>query len=150
MDCRSVMRVIETQLFEDEPLAQAIEFMVSHHDGYVPVVSRDGSFVGLLGEDRLMNALLPHSLTMMRGFRRAGYLREDRSELMERLDELHHKPVSELLDRKVEVVGPEAPLADALYHLGNRQHVVPVVEDGRLLGAISSLSILRAVEGQTK
>lgn len=150
MDCQSVMRITETRLFADAPLSEAIDFMVAHHMGRVPVVDREEVFVGLLNGDRLMNALLPHTLTMMRGFRRAGFLRESREELEERLADLREKPVADLMDHKVEVVHPQTPLADALYYLSNRQAVIPVVgrDDGRLLGAISALSVMRALLGE--
>lgn len=149
MDCASVMRVTETRLFADAPLGEAIDFMVERHMGLVPVVDRADRLVGLLSGDRLMHAMLPHSLTMMRGFRRAGYLDEDREELLERLTELRARPVSSVMESKVEVVRPDTPLADAIYHLSQGQNVVPVVEpgSGRLLGAISFFSVLRVVEG---
>jgi len=93
--------------------------------------------------------MLPHSLMMMRGMKRASYLNESCEELKERLDELSSKPISTIMNTHEKVVYPDTPLSDAMFILSENQNVVPVVEKetGKMLGAISFFSVLRAVEG---
>ena len=142
------MTPISVSLYADDPLSSAIDFMMDKHMGLVPVVDRDDSFVGLLAGDRLMHAILPPTLTYVRGMTRVSYLRESREDLAERLDDLRTKPIRAVVDTHVKTVRPDSPLIDALMLLSQKQHVVPVVEPegGRLVGAISFFTVIGAVE----
>ena len=146
MECRDVMRSIETRLYADEPAAKAIDFMARTHMGLVPVVDREDRFVGLVSGDRLMHLMLPHAVTMMRGEKRIGYLRESRAELRERLDAVRGRTIADVMEQRVETVRPETGLVEAMLLMSNRQYVVPVVDaDGALAGAISFFSVLKAL-----
>ena len=149
LDCRAIMTPISVSLYADDPLSSAIDFMMDKHMGLVPVVDRDDSFVGLLAGDQLMHAILPATLTYVRGMTRVSYLRETREDLAERLDDLRTKPIRAVVDTRVKTVHPDSPLIDALMLLSQKQHVVPVVapDSGRLLGAISFFTVIGAVEG---
>ena len=59
MECREIMRPIARSLFAEDSAATAIDFMMESHMGLVPVVDKDGVFVGLLSGDRLMHFMLP-------------------------------------------------------------------------------------------
>jgi CBS-domain-containing membrane protein len=150
LTCREVMRPITTSLFVDELMGRAIAFIQERHMGLVPVVDRQERFVGFLSGDRLMRALLPRHLTMVRGLDRMGFLRESAEELRERLDALALRPIGELMDPRAEVVHPETPLVEAQRILAGTQFVAPVVDplSGRLLGAISFFTILALLRGE--
>jgi CBS-domain-containing membrane protein len=148
MDCGSVMRPITVWLRETDPIGTAIDFMLGRHLALVPVVDDGNRFVGLLGGDRVMRAMLPKHLTMVRGLDRMGYLRESRQELRERLAGLRQRPIREVMDPRARVVHPDSALSDAQVVLaGSTQFVVPVTErsSGRLVGTISFFTLLRAV-----
>lgn len=146
MECRDVMGPTRTPLYVDDSAGTAIDFMTARHTGLVPVVDRDDRFVGMISGDRLMHFMMPHTVRMMRGQKRASYLRESREELTDRLEELRARPLDELVDRHVQTAQPETPLIDALALLSEKQFVVPIVDsDGRLVGAISFFSVLHAV-----
>ncbi len=149
--CSEVMRPITTWLYADDPVATAVDFIATTHMGLVPVVERDGRFAGLFSGDRLMRALLPKHLTMVRGLDRMGYLRESTQELKERLNELKTHPIREVMDPRAEVVRPETPLVEAQQLLAGTQFVVPVVEpeSRRLVGAISAFTILALLRGDS-
>ncbi len=150
MDCKTVMAPIKVSLYADDPAGTAIDFMVEKHMGLVPVTERDGVFTGLISGDRLMEFILPRTLTTMgavkRGLKRASFLHETAGEMQERLDALRERPIGELADRDVMVARPDTPLIDALMMIKQKQHVVPVVDDdGKLVGAISFFSVLYAL-----
>ncbi len=88
LDCQSIMRRTTTSLYEDDPVSTAIDFMVERHIGLVPVVDRNEVFVGELSGDRLMHAMLPQMLRVVRGIKRASYLRESLEDMEERLQDL--------------------------------------------------------------
>jgi CBS-domain-containing membrane protein len=150
LTCREVMRPTTTPLYVDDPVAKAVDFVLTRHMGLVPVVDRQERFVGFLSGERLMRALLPKHLTMVRGLDRMGYLRESQEELRERLDGLEQRPIGEVMDPRAEVVHPDTPLIEAQTILAGTQFVVPVVDpdSGRLLGAISFFTILALLRGE--
>ncbi|MFC1858844.1 HPP family protein [Thermodesulfobacteriota bacterium] len=148
MECRDVMAPIQTSLFADDPASTAIDFMVEKHMGLVPVVDREGVFVGLLSGDRLMNFMLPKQVSMMRGEKYASYLRESPGELRERLDELRKRPIGDLVDRFASVAYPDTGLIDAMIKISEKQFVIPIVDrdNNKLVGAISFFSLLHALK----
>ena len=94
-----------------------------------------------------MRMLLPKSIGMMRGIKHASYLRESVKEMQARMDDIRSHKIGDLLDPYAKTVHPDAPLVDALLLISNRQYIVPVVDDDRLLlGAISYFSIMHAVD----
>ncbi len=147
MECHDIMHTIKTSLYADDLAATAIDFMIDKHMDLVPVVDRNEAFIGLLSGARLMHHLLPRSVSMMRGGKRAGFVRESRGEVRERLDELRLRPIGDLVDHNVAVAHPDTGLVDALVKISERQHVLPIIERDtkRLVGAISFFTVLNAL-----
>lgn len=148
MECHEIMRPIKTSLFAEDSAATAIDFMIENHMGLVPVVDKDGVFVGLLSGDRLMNFMLPKTVSMMRGKKYASFVRERLEDLKERLDALRQRSIMELVDRFASVAYPDTGLTDAMIMLSEKQNVVPIVDrkTKKLVGAISFFTILNAIE----
>jgi CBS-domain-containing membrane protein len=140
------MAPIKTSLYTDEMAGVVIDFMVEKHMGLVPVIERDGKFAGLISGDSLLEYMLPKSLAAMTPSTNLGYLDETAEEMLDRLDNIRHLPIGDLLDKDVEIARPDTPLIDALMLIKNKQYVVPVVdEDDMLIGAISFFSVLYAL-----
>jgi len=143
MKCGTVMAPVKTKLFAEDPAGPTIDFMVERHMGLVPVVDKDNRFVGLISGDRLMHFMLPHSVMMMRGKKRVGYLHESREELQERLEDLRGRTLGDLVDRNVKTATPDTPLAEVVMLISEEQFVVPVLDDDKkLVGAVSFFSVL--------
>jgi CBS domain-containing protein len=151
MDCRAFMSPIPTPLYTDQPASIAIDFMRQHHMECVPIVDREERFVGLISTEKLMRALLPKSIGMMRGFKHASYLRESHRDLQSRMDAIRALKTVDLIDPYTKTVLPDASLADALMAISERQSIVPVVDkQARLLGVVSYFSIMHALEAATQ
>jgi CBS-domain-containing membrane protein len=147
MDCRAFMSPIATPLYTDQPASIVIDFMREHHMEWLPIVDREDRFAGLISTEKLMRALLPKSIGMMRGFKLASYLRESYRDLQSRMDTIRALKAIDLIDPYAKTVLPDAALADALMVISDRQYVVPVVDkQTRLLGVISYFSIMHALE----
>jgi len=149
MDCQSIMHTPPTHLRQNATVDEAILCLLDNHMYAVPVTDDDDILVGEINVARLTCLLLPTSLSVERGLRRLRFVRETLSELRGRLDRVKNRPISEFIDRKVSFVYPDSPIIDALLLLRDGAIRVPVVEPGsrRLVGAISFLTVLRAVEG---
>jgi len=147
MDCRICMSPIPTPLYSDQLAGTVIDFMRQNHLECVPIIDRNGKFVGMLNTEKLMRMLLPKSISMMRGIKHASYLHESVDDLQDRMNEVRSQLIGDLIDPHAQTVHPEASLADALMVISDRQYVVPVVDDnGCLVGVISYFSIMHAVE----
>lgn len=143
MDCKTVMGPVAVPLYADDPAGTAIDFMREKRSGLVPVIDRDGKFVGLLSGDRMMHFMIPRAITMMKGKKRASYLRESPAELQARLDRLREQTIGDLVDPDVKVAREDTPFIDAMMLISEKQFVVPVLDkDDRLVGAISFFTLL--------
>jgi CBS domain-containing protein len=132
----------------DNTVHEAIELLIDHHMYNVPVVDRDEVFVGEISAKRLTGLLLPVSLSMEQGLRHTSFMRESLGDIKQRLDAVKSKPIEPYIATDITVVYPDSPLIDALTLLFHKYIRIPVVnrDDRRLVGGISLITVLRAVE----
>ena len=143
MDCKTVMGPVSVPLYADDPASTAIDFMREKRTGLVPVINRDGTFVGMLSGDRMMHFLIPRAITMMPGRKHASYLQESPAEVQARLDDLRTQTIADLIDPDVKVAREDTPLIDAMMLISEKQFVVPVLDaEDKLIGAISFFTLL--------
>lgn len=148
MDCKTIMTTPPTRLRTRDTVDDAIHCLLDNHMYCVPVVDDDEVLVGQISVARLTELLLPSSLTMEHALTRVRFVRETLPELRHRLEKCRHRPIGEVMEKDVAFVHPGSPLIDALVLLKERAVRVPVVEPAshRLVGGISFLTLLRAVE----
>ena len=139
-----------THLYVDSTVQEAIDLLVEHHMYNVPVVDRDEVFVGEISARRLMGLLLPVSLSMEQGLKQTSFMRESLADIKRRLDAVKNHPIAPYVATDITVVYPDSPLIDALMLLFHKYIRIPVVDrnNGRLLGGISLITLLRAVEAR--
>ena len=137
-----------THLYLDNTVHEAIELLIEHHMYNVPVVDRNDRFVGEISVRRLMGLLLPVSLSMDKGLRNTSFMREGLDDIKQRLDAVKNKSIAPYVATDITVVYPDSPLIDALMLLFHKYIRIPVVnrDDRRLVGGISLITLLRAVE----
>ena len=146
--CSAIMHSPPTHLYLDNTVHEAIELLIEHHMYNVPVVDRNEKFVGEISVRRLMGLLLPVSLSMDKGLRNTSFMRESLDDIKQRLDAVKNKSIEPYIATDITVVYPDSPLIDALMLLFHKYIRIPVVnrDDGRLVGGISLITLLRAVE----
>jgi CBS domain-containing protein len=104
----------------DARLLDAIDLLMSHDIGFLPVVDAKGFLVGILTEYDIMNYALS--------------------------GEADRATVGEAMSRKVISFAPDADFETiASCCIGQRVHRVPVVEGGKVVGIISRHDVLRAM-----
>jgi len=137
-----------THLYVDSTVHEAIELLIEHHMYNVPVVDRGEVFVGEISVRRLIGLLLPVSLSMERGLKNTSFMRETLSDIRHRLGAVSDHVIAPYTATDITVVYPDSPLIDALMLLYHKYIRIPVVsrESGRLVGAISLITLLRALE----
>ncbi|MCB1695385.1 MAG: CBS domain-containing protein [Halioglobus sp.] len=148
VQCSAIMHSPPTHLYVDSTVQEAIDLLVEHHMYNVPVVDRDEIFVGEISARRLMGLLLPVSLSMEQGLKQTSFMRESLADIKRRLDSVKSHPIAPYVATDITVVYPDSPLIDALMLLFHKYIRIPVVDrnNGRLLGGISLITLLRAVE----
>lgn len=135
MIAREVMTNDPISLDSTSPIRQALETLHDMDIRHLPVVN-EGVLVGLLSDRDLRSYTLPDRVAMSNPDQAAKWL---------------SRPVSELMQGDVEAVGPETDLGEvARLMIDYRYGAVPVVDqiDGRLVGIISYVDLLRAVESE--
>jgi len=149
VQCGAIMHSPPTHLYIDSTVQEAIELLIEHHMYNVPVVDRNQVFAGEISVKRLIGLLLPVSLTMEKGLKNPGFMRESLEDIKRRLDAVSDKPIAPYVATDITVVYPDSPVIDALMLLYHKYIRIPVVDrnDGRLLGGISFITVLRALEG---
>ncbi len=148
VQCSAIMHRPPTHLYVDSTVHEAIELLIEHHMYNVPVVDRNEIFVGEISVRRLIGLLLPVSLSMEMGLKNTSFMRETLVDIKHRLGVVSKHPIAPYIATDITVVHPDSPLIDALMLLYHKYIRIPVVtrEDGRLVGAISLITLLRALE----
>lgn len=131
------------ELRADEPLGGAIARLVESGLPALPVVDDGGMLVGVFGERDVITAVLPGYVGELSG---AGFLSAALDDALQHRPECVHDPVSKHMKREhVEVQADfsYAQLAETFLH--HRVSVIPVVDDGRLVGGVTRRDYVRAL-----
>lgn len=140
-----------TVLKPADSVSVALQTMVRERLPALPVVDTDGRYVGMLPRSRLVALAMPRVLSHdtdqqpLARLLRVGFIRDSLADLQERMAAAANDPVSQHLDREVPVLSPDTPLMNALLFLYRQRNVLPVVENGKLLGIVSVWDVLARI-----
>lgn len=149
--CRSIMSDPPTVLKPTDSVSVALQTMVRERLPALPVVDTDGRYVGMLPRSRLVALAMPRVLSHdtdqqpLARLLQVGFIRDSLADLQERMAAAANDPVSQHLDREVPVLSPDTPLMNALLFLYRQRNVLPVVENGKLLGIVSVWDVLARI-----
>ena len=129
---REIMMGSPVTLKPDETLDLANDVISLGRIRHIPIVE-DGRLVGLLSERDMMGAT---TTTIF------GLKRKSKSALLKSV------LIKDVMKKKVVTVKPDTPIKDAA-HLMKAKKIgcVPVVDEGSLVGLVTTTDILRYVEG---
>lgn len=146
--CSDIMHSPPTYLYLDSTVQETIDVLIEHHMQDVPVVDRNDVYVGEISIRRLAGLLLPTSLSMERGLKNTSFMRETLGDIRQRLHKASGSPIAPYVTKDIVVVYPDSPLIDAMMLLYHKFIRIPVVsrDNGHLVGAISLITLLRALE----
>ena len=149
--CSSVMSDPPTILKPDDSLLFALQKIIEHRVPSLPVVDTDGRYLGMLPRSRLVALAMPHVLSdehekfspshMLEG----GFIQEPIGELQARMDAVANDPVSGHMATGVPVLEPDTLLMNAMFFLHRQRNILPVVENGKLLGIVSVWDVLARI-----
>jgi CBS domain-containing protein len=130
-------------LREHDPVGEAVRRLLAGELPALPVVDADGRFRGIFGEREFMEALFPGYLKELKY---AGFVPRSLEDALGKRSACRVEPVEKYMNTEHIDVGADfsdAQLAEIFIH--HRVLLVPVVEDGRVIGVITRSNFFRAL-----
>lgn len=147
MPCNAAMIKSLITIPADQEVGSAIELLKKHSIDAAPVVGPDGKLEGVFSTRGLLKNLLPVSVTT------GDEIHMDikvgaAPGVAKRLKKVAPLKVSELMDRKMNLVAPETPIWEGVNILVHHGAPVLVVErgTGKLIGMITEQSMIDELE----
>ncbi len=116
----------------DELMTVVDRIFKTHKIHHIPVIEADGTVIGMISKSDYLRTL--HSLSLFKTAKVEAYNEAVLKSLL----------VREVMAKQLARLRPESPIslaADML--LENLFHALPVVEDGRLVGIVTSFDLLK-------
>lgn len=114
-----------------ETVGEAVTLLADFHITGVPVVDPQGRLVGVLSNSDILEAMAEHPE------------REDRDRLLD------STAVQEIMTPRPQTIAPDLSVTDAARRMLYLEvHRLFVVDEGKLVGVVSTTDIVRAMAGQ--
>ena len=133
---------------QDTEIEALAKKFVEYNVNAMPVVDDDGALVGIVSQTDLVEQDKPlHIPTVISLFDWVIYL-ESPKNFTEEVRKVTARRVGEICGRDVVTYAPDDPDSTiASLMIDNKVHLVPVLSDGRLVGVVSRLDIIRSMRG---
>ena len=150
MTATTIMSTDVVTLKPNDSITTALQIMCKYAVHNLPVVDKDGSFLGLFSLRRLSRELLPKAAKLDENslLMHINFMPDGTDKLLERLSEIGHQPVSDLLEKssKLRFCNPDTSLPELLQLLFESPTSLPVVvlkgKKKILVGMVSNWDVL--------
>ncbi|MDP2173278.1 MAG: PTS sugar transporter subunit IIA [Candidatus Cloacimonadaceae bacterium] len=118
------------------------DLLNTHNISHLPVVDENNRFLGEVNILKVLKVGVPDYLMMLDNL---AFLKsfEPLESLFEKEDQLK---VSDIMEREVDVLSPSASIIEAVFEMiHNNKRFFSVVENGKLVGIVTSMDIFRKV-----
>ena len=152
MACENAMITNVIKAHQDETVETVLNRLKEHSLRCLPVTDDDGILVGIFCLKRVLENLLPVSVTMPDGLQRLNFVVGATPGIAKRLYKLKPQKVSQVMDTEVYVVHPETETWESFRLIVNYGSPIPVVEKetGKLIGIISEQSAVKEMDNVIK
>ena len=134
------------RLLEGDTVRDAVRCMLEHELPALPVTDVAGRIKGIFGEREFMQALFPGYVGQL-GY--AGFVPKTLDDAIERRATCQDERVGEHLNTEhVEVGADFSDLQLAETFLHHRVLIIPVVDEGMLVGLVTRADFFRAIAGR--
>jgi CBS domain-containing protein len=130
-------------LTRDDPVGDAVHDVLDAGLPALPVADLDGRLCGIFGEREFLTALFPGYLGELHY---VGFVPRSLESALQKRASCRNDPISKYMNTDHVEVGPDfsdAQVAETFLH--HRVLIVPVADDGRVLGVITRSDFFRAV-----
>jgi len=131
----------------DTSLKDLADKFVETRVSNMPVVDANGDLYGVVSETDLVEQKKPlHIPTVMAIFDGVFYL-DSEKRFQEEVDRVTAQTVGEICNREPTTCSPDATVREiAELMTTNKAHLIPVVENDKMIGVVARLDVIRAVE----
>lgn len=131
----------------DTTVRELAEIFTARHFGSLPVVDDNGNLTGIVSaSDLIEQGRSLHIPTVISLFDWVIPLQGEKS-LEKELRKMTAQTVGEICSEKVFTVAPSDPVSAAADIMGvHKLHALPVVDNGRLVGIVARIDIIRGME----
>jgi CBS domain-containing protein len=130
-------------LRSDDTVVEATKALLAGDLPALPVVDERERPVGIFGEREFLGAVFPG---YVKELKHAGFVRRSLDEALEKRDECRTEPISRhMFTEHVHVDREFSDLAVAEIFMHHRVLLVPVTENGRVVGVITRADFFRSV-----
>lgn len=141
--------IMSTEVFsvgQDTDLKELAAIFVERKVTAMPVVEEGGKLVGMISQTDLVEQDKPlHIPTVISLFDWVIYLESEKN-FRDEVKKVTARKVGEICSREPVTCSPETPVSEiASLMVDNKVHLVPVVDDGALVGVVARLDLIRSM-----
>ena len=130
-------------LRRDQTVREAVAKALEAQLPALPVVDDQDRFMGVFGEREFMEALFPGYVSKLRG---AGFVTRSMEDVLEKRQTCAIEKVGQYMNSEHVDVGSDfSDMQIAEVFLHHRVLIVPVIEDGRVIGVVTRRDFFRAL-----
>ena len=136
MRCAAIMSVNPPAVRDTDSVAEAARVLIAQRHLGVPVVDKDGRYVGMFGADDLLGVIVPRIAIAGSISSNLRFVGDDTKDLTARFRDLNQQPVGAVADRHAIVLSPDTPQIEAFRIFCRSRASLPVVDPatGKLVG----------------
>lgn len=130
----------------DMEIKELSKIFVQYKYNALPVVDQDGGLIGMVSQTDLVEQDVPlHIPTVISLFDWVIYL-ESPKKFSEEVRKVTARKVEEICSRDIVTCAPDDAVEKvAAMMVDNKVHLVPVVDNGRMVGVVGRLDIIRSM-----
>jgi len=146
LTARDIMTKEVSTIGPQATVAELAQMLEAKRINGVPVVDPEGRLVGVVTQNDLIEQArgleLPPVITLLD----AHLFLERPSHFLKRLEKIMGSTVGEVMTPNPTTIFPETPVSDIASLMARKKvHTLPVVEEGKLLGVIGKIDVIRAL-----
>ena len=147
LTARDIMSTEVVSVRTDTSLKELAKKFVETRFSNMPVLDESGELVGVISETDLIEQQKPlHIPTVMAFFDGVFYL-ESEKRFKQEVDRITATTVGELCSRDPVTCSPDTTVRDLAGLMSKHKvHLLPVVEDGKMIGVVARLDLIRVME----
>ena len=144
MRAREIMTREVTSLSPDSSIREAMELLEQKEISGLPVVDRDGKFLGMLTEKEILSSILPSYIGKVGRF----IYEQNPKSTKKKLGEIAHLKVAQLMRKEAITTTEDVTLCEIAHiMLVNKSRRIPVLDkSGKMLGIVTRGDVLAAFE----
>lgn len=146
LTARDIMTKDVYTVQEDTDITDLAKKFVDHNVHTLPVLDQEGTLIGIVTQTDLVEQDKPlHIPTVISLFDWVIYL-ESPKKFTEEVHKVTARKVGEICTKELVTCSPSEPVSKvATLMVDNKVHLIPVVENKKMIGVVSRLDIIRSM-----